>query len=320
MASKKFLDKDGLKTTIESIAIKMNEKLDGKVSSISSSNTDFITVDNTDPVYPIISLNPTLIEKINILWDIAENGIKKENTPVPVIDYIEEKLVNLIPDASYSVNDIQMYTNNNGELTISNTWLNSTISVVKKASNISKEDSDVASVFVKARRAVPNVQASINSIVGVNDTMEYKSSTSDEWIPITIAGTTLTNLPEGDYNIRYKSTDSEFSGEIKTLSVTNAFVRVTNIEGIPSKIEQSTTDHIVEVSLDGIVIPSNATYQTIEWGITEPGGTVVTVTNNKLTAFNLGTFRLRARIDKGISEYSSYIQYFDIQVVPRGSL
>ena len=95
----KYLDQNGLRTLIQSVALKINQKASGTVLAITSQNVNNIVVNSTDPLNPTIDLSSDIISKINTLWEIELNGIGKEPTPSPVLGYIFEKLSNLVSNS-----------------------------------------------------------------------------------------------------------------------------------------------------------------------------------------------------------------------------
>lgn len=315
MASGKYLDQKGLETFVKSIKSKMNEELKSKVSSVKSGDENYITIDNTDPNNPIIALTQEFIDKVNKLWQIETEGKEKEETPMPVIDYMKEYLTNLIPSSEYSINGVLIPSNSNGEITIQPSWMGTNIAIVKKASDSTKTDSDVKELAIKLRPSAPAISVGGSNIYNVTTDMEYKLSTSEFWNNVT--SNSILNLADGIYEVRLKNTDTNFSSEIALATIgSSTFIAVTDIVGIPSQIEQSTWDRIIEVQLNPVVLPSNATNQTIEWSIIEDGGTSMTLTpDNKIKAYNTGIMGLQAKIPNGLTPRAAYIKIVNIAVV-----
>jgi endo-1,4-beta-xylanase len=90
----------------------------------------------------------------------------------------------------------------------------------------------------------------------------------------------------------------------------STFTAVTNITGIPS-YKQTTTD----LTLNGTVVPSDATNKTIVWSINSAGTTGATVTGNALKTTATGTVVVTATIANGATETTAYTQNFTISVV-----
>ena len=87
------------------------------------------------------------------------------------------------------------------------------------------------------------------------------------------------------------------------------FKAVTNITGIPS-YKQTSTD----LTLNGTVVPPDATNKTIVWSINNAGTTGATVTGNALKTTTTGTVIVTATIANGATESTNYTQNFTINV------
>ncbi|MCL2596696.1 MAG: T9SS type A sorting domain-containing protein [Paludibacter sp.] len=70
----------------------------------------------------------------------------------------------------------------------------------------------------------------------------------------------------------------------------------------------------VPLTLTGTVEPSNATYQTITWGILNAGGTGATLSGNVLNTTAAGVATLRATVLNGLSTGTNYVQDFTVTV------
>ena len=75
-----------------------------------------------------------------------------------------------------------------------------------------------------------------------------------------------------------------------------------------------------ELSLSGTVTPSNASYQTIVWSVTDAGATGAAITNGKLKATDAGTLTLLATVANGVSEGVDFTRNYTIQVLGAGSV
>lgn len=101
-----------------------------------------------------------------------------------------------------------------------------------------------------------------------------------------------------------------------TITVIN-FIKVTKIEGIPTKIAAGST-----IELSGKVVPENATNKDIKWTLVSAGSTGAAISGNKLSVKNRGTVRIKATIKNGNSvgwsmtgsSTSDYTETFDITV------
>ena len=70
----------------------------------------------------------------------------------------------------------------------------------------------------------------------------------------------------------------------------------------------------VPLTLTGTVEPSNATFQTITWGILDAGGTGATLSGNVLNTTAAGVATLRATVLNGLSTGTNYVQDFNVTV------
>ncbi len=107
-------------------------------------------------------------------------------------------------------------------------------------------------------------------------------------------------------------TDKEvhFAPTITVKEMTDNFVAVTNIEGIPTIIEKGKS-----ISLSGIIVPYHANKQSIRWSIKDAGDTGATISNgNTLTAYREGSIIVTAQIRDAIQNTQPFIKDFTIQV------
>ena len=159
----------------------------------------------------------------NVVVTVIAKDIVYESTPNASIDYINERLTGLEPNAAHTVNGVAYQSSSNGTIAINPAWIGQTINVVKVgvAPNV---DSLPQTIVIDARPDVPapgktdTTDGNANgTITDVDDTMEYKLSTSSVWIPIT--DTTVTGLAAGTYNIRVKATATEFASESVNVTI-----------------------------------------------------------------------------------------------------
>ena len=97
--------------------------------------------------------------------------------------------------------------------------------------------------------------------------------------------------------------------KIETTRESAAFIPVTNIGGIPGSVPSGARLILTQF----YPIPINASHQTIQWDIPDPGTTQASISGNMLMVDRSGTFQLRARIQKGRSESQDYEQIFTIK-------
>jgi hypothetical protein len=92
------------------------------------------------------------------------------------------------------------------------------------------------------------------------------------------------------------------------LTVTPAFVAVTDITGVPASATVG-----VPLTLTGTVAPSNATNKTIVW-IVVTGSPSASISGNTFTSTTTGTFTIRAIIENGMGTGLNYGKDFNITV------
>jgi hypothetical protein len=316
---KKYLDQTGLLKMVQSIALQISLKGNGCISSVKSANLDDITVNSTDPANPVIDVSPELIRKVDTLWEIALNYgmLVKEDTPVPVIDYFAEKLANLVPNALYNINGVEMYANSNGDIIFFQSWIGTTINIMKKATSLSRQDSDSVALVIKSRPATPVLRytPSVKKIFGVNTNMEYKLTSASVWTNCT--GNTIGNLINASYAVRVRATSNSFVSAIARTVVTDSFVPVTDITGVVTRIERTEWYRRMIYPLGGLIVPNNATNIEITWSVVNSGNTSPNILNDNSTieCWGTGTLTLQAKITNGLTPTTSYYEIFTIEVV-----
>ncbi|MCL2842865.1 MAG: CotH kinase family protein [Oscillospiraceae bacterium] len=87
-----------------------------------------------------------------------------------------------------------------------------------------------------------------------------------------------------------------------------SFVPVQNIVGVPDRIIVT-----VPETLGGIVMPANATMQTIHWEVADAGTTGAAIVGNTLTATAPGLTALRATVTQGLSATANYERMFFVR-------
>ncbi len=164
----------------------------------------------------------------------VEVGVmSQEDTPAATIDYVTERLVNLVSGAYYAINGGASVKAGASGIAIAGEWLGTEVQIVKKGTGTTT-DSAAQSLTIPARPDRPlgfvavyaNPGLSNGSITGVTDAMEYRLSGASGYTAVT--GVSITGLAAGTYQIRYKATASSFrSGN------TNVTVGETSSEETP---------------------------------------------------------------------------------------
>lgn len=92
--------------------------------------------------------------------------------------------------------------------------------------------------------------------------------------------------------------------------VSDGFVSVTSIDGIPTKMYKGNS-----ITLSAIIKPLDANKKAIRWSIENAGDTGAVLSDgNVLTAYNEGTVVIKAEIRNGINNKENFKQYFTILV------
>lgn len=153
-----------------------------------------------------------------------------EKTPELTIDYKNEIINGFINDGNYYINDkpITLTSNKNeigiifsfsyGQIDVNSDWLGTSLKIQRKARNSSFTDSDVLSLNIPARPEAPNgIVTTDTTIIGVDNTMEYKAINSDTWTPCTSNKIETSTLGANEFEIRYKATDADFASNSVTV-------------------------------------------------------------------------------------------------------
>lgn len=157
-------------------------------------------------------------------------GTAPEKTPELTIDYKNEIINGFINDGNYYINDkpITLTSNKNeigiifsfsyGQIDVNSDWLGTSLKIQRKARNSSFTDSDVLSLNIPARPEAPNgIVTTDTTIIGVDNTMEYKATNSDTWTPCTSNKIETSTLGANEFEIRYKATDADFASNSVTV-------------------------------------------------------------------------------------------------------
>ncbi len=207
------------------------ETVSGVKTNFTASNDNGVVWTSNIP--SLISLNGSSATVTRISYDCtvsltaAKGSIKRsfevvvplvittpETTPTAVIDFANEKLSGLVGGASYKVNGTTstITADTSGKIVIDNTWIGTTISVIKAGNGSTTSDSPTQSLTIPSRTAAPTSVSITNasssgandgSITGVTGTMEYSVNNGSTWTNIT--GTVVTGLTTGSYQVRLKA-------------------------------------------------------------------------------------------------------------------
>jgi hypothetical protein len=135
--------------------------------------------------------------------------------PEAMIDYVNETFTNLSVDTAYVFNGSQPVAPvTGGAVAIPDSWMSGNAMTIEKVDPSYNALSAAQQLTVPRRPAapatltgIPGYYAEVNDgeITGVNDSMEYRLSTSDVWIPVSAGAKRLSDLPPGYYLVRYKA-------------------------------------------------------------------------------------------------------------------
>ena len=139
-----------------------------------------------------------------------------ETTEKIEIDYASETLTGFEP-GTYLINGNEI-TAESESLAIRQEWFGKTLMILRKAPDENHGDSTVQKISGPARPEAPaGVTGGTGSIGGADETMEYRLSSSDEWV--SVKDTEPAGLEPGTYLIRVKATETSFAGEAVSVTV-----------------------------------------------------------------------------------------------------
>ncbi|WP_342571259.1 S-layer homology domain-containing protein [Paenibacillus sp. FSL R5-0749] len=200
-----------------------------------------------------------------------------ETTPVAVISYIDEQLTGFIPNAAYSINGVGASADGSGHIAIDNSWMGTTLSIVKTGNGISTTDSSAQTLVIPSRPATPigigktdetSIGAQDGTITNVTDQMEYKKDINGSWTAI--ANTTVTGLEPSMYYVRTKATSSAFTSLETPVTIDSA---ATTPEATPAAVI-----NYVDEQLTGLV--PNAAYSINGADVITDGSGYIIIDNN----------------------------------------
>jgi uncharacterized repeat protein (TIGR02543 family) len=166
--------------------------------------------------------------------------LQPEATPNASIDYANAKLTGLTASAEYLFGSAAGNADGEGKYAIDEAWFNTTLSIVKKGNGTTGSNSEAQPLPIPARPNTPNVGKTDETVAGLNNgaitglttAMEYKLLTASSWTDC--AGTTVTGLAPGTYQVRTKAVASgvpAFASAAATVAISNgaAPTRVLNV-------------------------------------------------------------------------------------------
>lgn len=141
-----------------------------------------------------------------------------ERTPEVSIDYENEQLIGFPISREYTINGENVTITEDGKLPIKEEWFGNTISIVKKASSESYEDSEPQELDIPARASAPIITLMSDNTVNIASNIVYKEENSDEWQESNFNGTIT--LEQGKtYVFKVKYTGNSFASEVRQVTV-----------------------------------------------------------------------------------------------------
>jgi hypothetical protein len=133
----------------------------------------------------------------------------------------------------------------------------------------------------------------------------------------TISGSTLSTTESGTVTVTAtiangKTASTPYTQDF-TIAITNTFVAVSGVSGVPTSGTAGTP-----LNLSGSVAPSDATNKTIVWSVKSAGNTGAAISGNTLSTTASGTVMVTAIIANGKTASTPYTQDFSINITGRG--
>ena len=133
-------------------------------------------------------------------------------------------------------------------------------------------------------------------------------STSNASVATVVNGV-VTAVSAGTAVITATANDGSGMKATISITVTPAFVAVSDITGVPNATEAGKA-----LTLTGTVAPTGATNKTIVWSVADAGTTGATISGNTLNTTAAGTAKVKATIANGATATTPYTKEFTITV------
>ncbi len=187
---------------------------------------------------------------------VKVNVKSKAETPKFEINYAEEKLTGLVPDAEYDVRGETITADGNGCIRIAEEWFGTNFQISRRAYSDELLDSDCAETEIAGRPDAPEVRVEEDETIrgkndarisGVAASMEYSADGGRTWNDVKAdeledltGGTGTFNVPAGLIQVRVKATGNAPHGQVtevtpkegRTLTVTFHPMGGSNVPGM----------------------------------------------------------------------------------------
>ena len=155
---------------------------------------------------------------------VKVNVKSKAETPDFTIDYKNEKLTGLVPNAEYDVRGETITADENGCIGIAEEWFGTNFQISRRAYSEELLDSDYAAAVITERPQAPEISVAEDETIrgksdarisGVTDDMEYSADGGSTWTDVQAddlqdltEGKGKLNVPAGLIQVRIKANDS----------------------------------------------------------------------------------------------------------------
>lgn len=185
------------------------------------------------------------------IFFIQRDWIDPEPTPIIEIDYQNERLTGFISGDIYSLDGFEVSLPSSS-IPIDSSWFGMDkfwITKCGKDNATSTRHSETLVLNIPKHPEGPNAVGGENIITGVSSDMEYRVYGENTWKEI--SGDALTGIEPGKYEVRYKSTTSDFASRITEVKVTEALATPS-----PSPTAEPTTPPTASPSAEPTMTPS----------------------------------------------------------------
>ncbi len=238
----------GIKSITYNLDGKENKVTDGFEAAIKTNHNFLIPL--TDEAGVIVVVIKASDHAGNFVQQSVTVKVKgREQIPEAQIDYKEDKIVDLVPGASYEIGpkdgEKQIYTADaEGKIPLKDDFTDTTIVIVKKGDGVYVSDSNGQELTIPGRpegldpdkdiEVTPEISsgagdAEIKIKIEVDhDDMEYSTDGGKTWVPVP-DNKVITDLEPGDVIIRDKAKEDTPHGEEVKITIPKSAVTITAV-------------------------------------------------------------------------------------------